>query len=363
MTGARTSERAFFGFASLTGTSQPDSWNLTTSLSSAWALRGGTRERLAAISARSTLVPLYALSQRAGRTGWREGERVAQMAGVKRAEVGATEHEADRWKFKCAKPKAKPQARKVWKVSDLTASGTEIMCTKPPPKCVLDKLVPCDLMAAIDVETHDMVPKEGSLVPWSLDRFGLQSKTTMHTLSTLRIIQLGWAVGTSTEDMVVKSIMVRPDGFEVSSEAVKMHGITQEKLEIAGVPLDDALQVMVTDVLQQCSRGARLVAHNLPFDAGLVYEELGRAGLSHLQSGWADAVRGGICTMDPDVGTWAKSMIGLEDKSRSIPVGLKTLVSGFVPGANALLRAHHTADGDAAMHLALCRKLVSLCRA
>ena len=42
MTGARTSERAFFGFASLTGTSQPDSWNLTTSLSSAWALRGGT---------------------------------------------------------------------------------------------------------------------------------------------------------------------------------------------------------------------------------------------------------------------------------------------------------------------------------
>ena len=237
------------------------------------------------------------------------------------------------------------------------------MCTKPPPKCVLDKLVPCDLMAAIDVETHDMVPKEGSLVPWSLDRFGLQSKTTMHTLSTLRIIQLGWAVGTSTEDMVVKSIMVRPDGFEVSSEAVKMHGITQEKLEIAGVPLDDALQVMVTDVLQQCSRGARLVAHNLPFDAGLVYEELGRAGLSHLQSGWADAVRGGICTMDPDVGTWAKSMIGLEDKSRSIPVGLKTLVSGFVPGANALLRAHHTADGDAAMHLALCRKLVSLCRA
>ena len=293
----------------------------------------------------------------------RGGERVAQMAGVKRAEVAATEHKADRWKFKCAKPKAKPQARKVWKVSDLTASGTEIMCTKPPPKCVLDKLVPCDLMAAIDVETHDMVPKEGSLVPWSLDRFGLQSKTTMHTLSTLRIIQLGWAVGTSTEDMVVKSIMVRPDGFEVSSEAVKMHGITQEKLEIAGVPLDDALQVMVTDVLQQCSRGARLVAHNLPFDAGLVYEELGRAGLSHLQSGWADAVRGGICTMDPDVGTWAKSMIGLEDKSRSIPVGLKTLVSGFVPGANALLRAHHTADGDAAMHLALCRKLVSLCRA
>ena len=189
----------------------------------------------------------------------RGGERVAQMAGVKRAEVAATEHEADRWKFKCAKPKAKPQARKVWKVSDLTASGTEIMCTKPPPKCVLDKLVPCDLMAAIDVETHDMVPKEGSLVPWSLDRFGLQSKTTVNTLTTLRIIQLGWAIGTSTEDMAVKSIMVRPDGFEVSSEAVKMHGIAQEKLEIAGVPLDNALQVMVTDVLQQCSRGARLV--------------------------------------------------------------------------------------------------------
>ena len=350
-------------FANFTGTSQPDSWNLTTSLSSAWALRGGTRERLAAISARSTLVPLYALSQRAGRTGWRGGERVAQMAGVKRAEVGATEHEADRWKFKCAKPKAKPQARKVWKVSDLTASGTEIMCTKPPPKCVLDKLVPCDLMAAIDVETHDMVPKESKRVPWSRDQFGLQTTTTAHTLSTLRVIQLGWAVGTSTDDMVVKSIMVRPDGFEVSSEAVKMHGITQEKLASAGVPLGEALEIVVTDVLKHCSRGARVVAHNLSFDAGLVYAELGRAGLSHLQEGWADAIRGGVCTMDPDVGTWARSMIGLEDKPRSIPVGLKTLISGLVPDANALLRAHHTADGDAAMHLALCHKLVSLCKA
>ena len=299
MTGARTSERAFFGFASLTGTSQPDSWNLTTSLSSAWALRGGTRERLAAISARSTLVPLYALSQRAGRTGWREGERVAQMAGVKRAEVAATEHEADRWKFKCAKPKAKPQARKVWKVSDLTASGTEIMCTKPPPKCVLDKLVPCDLMAAIDVETHDMVPKESKRVPWSRDQFGLQTTTTAHTLSTLRVIQLGWAVGTSTDDMVVKSIMVRPDGFEVSSEAVKMHGITQEKLASAGVPLGEALEIVVTDVLKHCSRGARVVAHNLSFDAGLVYAELGRAGLSHLQEGWADAIRGGLALWTP----------------------------------------------------------------
>ena len=177
MTGARTSERAFFGFASLTGTSQPDSWNLTTSLSSAWALRGGdTRAACGYIGSQHACATLRTVTTRRSHGVERGGERVAQMAGVKRAEVAATEHEADRWKFKCAKPKAKPQARKVWKVSDLTASGTEIMCTKPPPKCVLDKLVPCDLMAAIDVETHDMVPKEGSLAPCSLDRFGLQAR-------------------------------------------------------------------------------------------------------------------------------------------------------------------------------------------
>ena len=285
------------------------------------------------------------------------------MADAKRALETAVGEDTGGSKFKFAKFKAKPQVRQIWKTSDLNIGSTELVCTPPAPQYVVKKLLPCDSIVAIDVETHELVPEYGELVPWSRDQFGFESKVTQNTLSTLRVIQLGWAVGTSIEDMDARSIMVRPDGFKVSSAATKKHGISQEKVESGGVPLDEALQVMVTDVLTHCSRGARVVAHNLPFDAGLIYEELGRAGLSHLQKAWADAVRGGIDTMDPDIGNWARSMLGFENKSRNIPVALKTLVIGFVPDAKTMLQKHHTADGDAAMHFALCRKLVNMCMA
>ena len=200
-------------------------------------------------------------------------------------------------------------------------------------------------------------------MPWSPGQFGFQRKTTASILSTLRVIQLGWAFGTNSEDMVVKSIMVRPDGFRVSPDATKMHGICNETLESDSVPLGEALQMMVTDVLKHWSNGARIVSHNLPFDAGLIYEELCWACLFQLQMDWVGAIRGGICAMDPDIGSWARNLIGLEDKSRSAPAGLKTLISVLVPDAKTVLHKHHTADGDAAMHLALCHQLVPLCAA
>ena len=108
-----------------------------------------------------------------------------------------------------------------------------------------------------------------------------------------------------------------------------------------------ALRIVVGDVLEQCSRGARIVSHNLPFDAGLIYEELGRAGLDHLKADWAQAVRNGIDTMDPDVAGWARKKIGYEQHSWRAPTKLRDLVSGFVPGAAALLKMHHNAGADA----------------
>ena len=260
-------------------------------------------------------------------------------------------------KFKICVAKKQAVVPKVPKVSQLHIGGP--LGAKPPPPFVVEKLTPCDFIVAIDVETHEKVPRER--VPWSRDQFGLQSKTTAQTLSTLRVIQLGWAAGASTEDMVVKEMLVRPESFMVSQGATGIHGITHATAESDGLPLGEALRSMVTDVLGHCSRGARLVSHNLPFDAGLIYHELGRAGLGHLQNDWSEAVRCGICTMDPDVGNWARSLIGMEELPRSCPVGLDVLVGGLVPNAQALLRNHHKAGSDAIMHLALCRELVSIC--
>ena len=228
-------------------------------------------------------------------------------------------------------------------------------------KIAMNKLMSCDRMIAIDVETHDMVPK-GSLPTWCLDQFGLRTRNTREAMSSLRIVQLGWADGAISENGYATQILVKPNGFEITPDATRKHGITPEMASTKGVPLQEALQTMVGEVLEHCAKGARLVSHNLPFDAGLIYEELSRVGLEGLKAAWEQAARNGIDTMDPDIADWARRRIGCEHKDWRVPTSLKDLVSGYVPGAAALLKSHHKADADASMHLALCRELVKAYR-
>ena len=119
---------------------------------------------------------------------------------------------------------------------------------------------------------------------------------------------------------------------------------------------------MVADVLNCCSHGGRIVAHHLEFDAGVIYEELGRAGLNHLKDPWAKAVRDGVCTMDPDIACWVRSILGIGEIPRSIPMRLLDMVKGLLTETSELRSKHHSAGNDATMHFLLCRKLVSRCQ-
>ena len=254
------------------------------------------------------------------------------------------------------------RASKVLKVSDLL--GTHGLTKNVPHKSlkeiVFRKLSMCDRMVAIDVETHDLVPR--GLSAWSVDQFGLRTRVAPEALSSLRIVEVGCAAGTISEISGAKGVLVRPDGFAITSKATDKHGITQQMADTSGVPLQEALRTMIRDVLEHCDQGACLVSHNLPFDAGLVYEELSRAGLDHLKEEWARAARNGIDTMDPDIAHWAWCKAGYEGKDWLAPKSLADLVYGFVPCASSLLKEHHRAGADASMHLALCRELVKCYR-
>ena len=70
---------------------------------------------------------------------------------------------------------------------------------------------------------------------------------------------------------------------------------------------------MMDDVLSCCQRGGRLADHYMGFDAGIIMEELNRAGLGHLQQRWEMAVRSGICTMDPDLACWVRKAYEIRD--------------------------------------------------
>ena len=255
-------------------------------------------------------------------------------------------------------PKKKPAQRVIPKVADLMPGPAPVV---PPPACVVSKIIPCDLIVAIDLETNDLV--RGNTKTWIRDQFGLLSKTPPETLSTLRAVQLGWAIGTSRRDMLVQEKLVQPCGFAITTDATRKHRIAHEVAASTGEPLRNVLETMVSEVFDSCARGGRVCSHHLGFDAGVIYEELGRSGLDHLKEPWSEVVRHGICTMDPDVASWARDMIGIGDVPRSISAGLADLVRGLVPESQELLQGHHSAGNDAVMHLALCRELATRCQA
>ena len=71
----------------------------------------------------------------------------------------------------------------------------------------------------------------------------------------------------------------------------------------------------------------------------------------------------GVCTMDPEIGHWVRQQAGIGDKERKTPMRLRDMVSLLLPDSKELLKAHHSAGGDARMHWLLCRELWSRARA
>ena len=76
-------------------------------------------------------------------------------------------------------------------------------------------------------------------------------------------MQLGYAIGAVDEEVTTKKFYVTPEGFEVSATATKLHGISQETLMAAGKPLEEVLREFISDVVEACRKGARVVAHQI----------------------------------------------------------------------------------------------------
>ena len=152
--------------------------------------------------------------------------------------------------------------------------------------------------------------------------------------------------------MDMKAVMVKPDqDVQVSSKATAFHKISHAKVVQQGRSLEDALREFMTDVAAACERGARLVAHHHEFDAGVIYLELGRCGLTALQLQWAEIAKAGYCTMNPDVGRWTLECAGKETGPPTAMhvLGLKSMVILVAPEFLSMIKDHHDAGADAQM--------------
>lgn len=91
--------------------------------------------------------------------------------------------------------------------------------------------------------------------------------------------------GTILEEL---SFLVRPDGFEIPSAAINIHGISNSDAEMMGLPVSD----VINRFYASARRADLLVAHNLSYDIRIILTELIRMNKRDLFS-----TIEGICTM------------------------------------------------------------------
>ena len=223
------------------------------------------------------------------------------------------------------------------------------------PHAVRSKFWGPPKFVGIDIETHALAPTSASPV-WRTDEFGILTKATEEAVSNLRIVQLGW-VRSGDGSPVIKTKLVKPDGFVIEQGATDKHHITHEEASENGLSMQAVLREFLDDVTAAVGEGHRLCAHHLGFDAGIILKEMGRVGLHDRTEEWMQLVSPGLCTMDPSIGQWVREQIGVWDVPRKIPMRLKDAVAHLLPNHAELLSLHHHAGNDAHMHVLLALEL------
>ena len=253
------------------------------------------------------------------------------------------------------KPRQVPRASEVNMEQHKEGEKLEFRLVAMPHivKCLLGSP---PFIISFDLETHDYVKRR----PWEKKghrgRFGWYTMDPPEDLQYQRIVELGWTLGTSTatdEEVIVKVRLVQPDGFVISERGYEFHEISNAEAN-AGASLSSVLKEFMDDVKTACAKGGRICAHNLEFDAGIIFEELGRCDLPELQHEWAKIAKWkSYCTMNPTAGRWIREGFGLDvgSTTKQHTWGLQrlreTTTGFFIPALPIGIGNPHRAGADA----------------
>jgi DNA polymerase III subunit epsilon len=92
-----------------------------------------------------------------------------------------------------------------------------------------------------------------------------------------RLIQIGWIVCDKNRNRIKsEEYIIKPEGFEIPTDASDVHGITTEKALQEGDPLISILEKF-NELVNQCEY---IIAHNLNFDEKIIRAEFIRNSIS-----------------------------------------------------------------------------------
>ncbi len=93
-----------------------------------------------------------------------------------------------------------------------------------------------------------------------------------------RLVQLAWQLHTLEGKLINRgNLIVKPEGFTIPFNAVKVHGISTERAERDGHPLEEVLSAFLDDL----ERATHIMGHNIGFDVNIMGSELIRASRDH----------------------------------------------------------------------------------
>lgn len=94
-----------------------------------------------------------------------------------------------------------------------------------------------------------------------------------------RLVQIAWLLTDKESNEVASAeYIIKPDGFTIPKDAVRIHGITTEMAVQKGFDLKSIL----TEVTPHIMKASVLVAHNVQYDEKILGAELLRAGQTNL---------------------------------------------------------------------------------
>ena len=135
----------------------------------------------------------------------------------------------------------------------------------------------------IDTETTGLPPRGVKV-----------TESNYESWAVCRVVQVAWEVRDAKGTILsMFNSIVKPQGFLIPNEVVRIHGISNEIANTTGKPIEDVLQSLMTVIGRY--KVTTVVAHNIVFDDNALTAEMYRAGMKDDVINWRGLHR--FCTM------------------------------------------------------------------
>ena len=118
-----------------------------------------------------------------------------------------------------------------------------------------------------------MASKQVQILLFDTETTGLPRRRNVSALESADIwpdmVSISWIVHTNNSSQSVQrhTYVIRPDGWTIPDESIRIHGITNERARAEGRPLAEVMALFRNDVIG----ASHIIAHNMEFDKNVIH--------------------------------------------------------------------------------------------